>query len=203
MGSRFYKNPSNMPKAKVFNARIEQLLNMPLPLDDRQRLCPKILRLNEDAKKTWVNFHNEVEQEIAEIGEFCGIKDFAAKAAENAARLAGIFHIFDRENGDLISVETMQKGIGIMVWYLSEIKHVFLNDCLSQENQDAKVLIDWLVKNNFRTYKIADLLRNAPTKLRNKQRRDDAISVLESHYYITVGTSEIIINPKCWSNADA
>jgi hypothetical protein len=201
MGTRFYKEPPSNINNQAFRQRILQLLDVPLPLDNKGRLKPEILRLTSEAKKIWIEFYNETEAQLASGKEYGDIQDFASKAAENAARIAAIFHLFEDKKG-LINEEITRRACGVMAWYLLEIKHIILNNHVSQENQDAKILIDWLVKNNFRTYKIADLLRNAPNKLRNKQRRDKAMYVLESHNYITVGANEIIINSKCWSNND-
>lgn len=201
MGRRFYKEvPTNIDADQPFQKKILQLLDTPLPLDQKGRLIPKVLYLTIDAKNTWIEFHNDVEKQIGVTGEYEDIKDFASKAAEIAVRIAAIFHIFEDKQGNLIDSETITRACGIMAWHLLEIKKIMKYSQTDQENKDAKLLIDWLLKNNYKTYKIADFLRNAPNKLRNRQRRDKALSILESHYYIEIGASEIIVNPKYWSD---
>ena len=51
------------------------------------------------------------------------LKDFASKAAENAARLAALFHLFSGKTGD-ISVEHIEQAITLMNWYLEPIRKI-------------------------------------------------------------------------------
>ena len=51
------------------------------------------------------------------------IKDFASKAAENAARLAALFHLFSGKIGD-ISTEDMEQAITLTHWYLCEARRL-------------------------------------------------------------------------------
>ena len=198
MGKRLYKEPSSMPYAQAFNSRIEKLLNKSLPLDDKQRLAPKTLSLSTEAKNLWVNFHNAVELELAAIGDFSSIKDFAAKAAENAARLAGIFHVFCAETGDLISPEIMQNAIGILAWHLQETKRLLGQHQKTPAEQNAELLVAWLIDKNHTEIKAADILKYAPSNLRNKERRDAAIEILRQNSFLHIeertGTQFVIIN---------
>ncbi len=204
MGERLYKEPSSMPYTQIFNNTIERLLNKPLPLDNKQRLVPEILYLNPEAKKLWVNFHNEIEGELVTMGEFFSIKDFAAKAAENAARLAGVFHIFSGEAGNLVTLQTMQSAIGVLTWHLQETKRLLGQYKKSPAEQDAELLASWLTNKNCTEIKAADILQYAPSHLRNKERRDTAIKVLQQNNFLRIedraGIQFIVINQE---NQDA
>ena len=79
-----------------FNSRLRELLNLPLPtLGEAMELDPNVLSLAPEAKREWIEFHDETERELGRAGEFHDIADLAAKTAENAARLAGLFHVFE------------------------------------------------------------------------------------------------------------
>lgn len=203
MGSRFYKElPAQTSQLNNFYARINQLLEQPLPLDDRRRLTPKLLHLNKEAKALWIGFHDKVEAELRTVGEFHEIKDFAAKAAENASRLAGNFHIFCQQAGEMVDTATMQRAIGIMAWHLSESKRLIEAAAVSQEYKDAQLLLDWLKEKQRKEWKINEILKFAPISLRTREKRDQAVEMLQQHHYLTVekrGSAQLLIlNPSLW-----
>lgn len=199
MGNRFYRElPQHTPRLNIFYERMAQLLAKPFPLDDKQRLSPKILQLSAEAKALWVKFHDEIEAELRAVGKFWEIKDFAAKAAEHAVRLAGNFHVFDNRDGDLVDAETIRRAAGIIGWHLAEMNRIIETLEIAQEYKDAQLLLDWLKEKQYQEIKTNDLLRLAPYRLRNKERRDAAISVLQKHRYLTMaernGTQFLILN---------
>lgn len=185
MGERIYKEPPhNMPHIKIFDNRIYELLNKTLPLDDNQRLIPEILYLSPEAKSRWIEFYNEVEAELRKDGEFSTIKDFASKAAENAARMAGVFHVFGGDDTNLVSAENMQRAIGIMAWHLQEIKRLMGACEKSPEQQNAELLLKWLLEKTHTEIKLTDVLQYAPNVLRDKDKRDAAINLLIMNDYL-------------------
>jgi hypothetical protein len=42
---------------------------------------------------------HKIEKAIGPIGEFVDVRDVAAKAADNIARMAALFHFLDARNG--------------------------------------------------------------------------------------------------------
>lgn len=199
MGTRYYQPLSpDMPNMRAFCDRIKSLLALPLVTDERQRLNLPLLKLSQAAKDVWIQFHDEVEKQLSIDGEFNNIKDFAAKAAENAARLAGNFHIFGNENGQVVDFDNMQRAIQLMDWHLKETKR--LN--LSTEYQDAQLLLNWLKDKQYREIKINDVLRLAHPTLRIKERRNKAIQVLQEHRYLIMTAKDnkqhLILNPYVW-----
>lgn len=195
IGTRTYKEyPKNMPAITLFNNILLELLNIGLPLDEHGMLKPPVLTLSPEAKLLWTEFHDAAERELSPGGEYAGIKDFGSKIAENAARLAGIFHIFERKTGTTVDAETMQNAIGVIIWYLHEIKNVMGIHQLPQEYEDAHIIINWLSSAKIQIYSIAELLRYSP--IRDKERRNAALKVLEEHYYIKKIDKQIIVNPE-------
>lgn len=85
---------------------------------------PIVLRFDEAARKELAAFSNEIELEIAPSRYFSEIKDAASKIAENTARIAAIFHIYEGYLGD-ISIDTLRRAIAICSWHLNEFKRLF------------------------------------------------------------------------------
>lgn len=109
-GTRLYQEPPSNAFMEPFNWRIRQLLETPLPIEDEQtqRLKPPILELSAQAKTAWVAYHDQVEMQLGATGIFASVDDFASKSAENAARIAGVFHVFERGASGEIDEDTMR-----------------------------------------------------------------------------------------------
>ena len=103
MGTRFYTPPvAGSPALSAFKRRITELLNQPVPIDGDGILTPPMLPLTADAKAEWIEFHNAIEGELASGGELYDVRDVASKSADNAARLAALFQIFEHGTGGAI-----------------------------------------------------------------------------------------------------
>ena len=99
MGGRMYvEAPRGMPHLSAFHRRIRELLDTNLPLDEQGRLCPPLLRLSPGAFAIWRDYHDEIERELRPLGDYAAVCDFAAKSAENAARIAGCLHVLVARN---------------------------------------------------------------------------------------------------------
>ncbi len=197
MGTRFYQPPPRgMPALAEFHRRVRALLDSSLPVDFLGRLAPPMLRMSPDAFAQWRKYHDEIECELRPLGEFSSVRDFAAKSAENAARIAGCLHLFEGIQG-AIQPRTMDQGTRLARWYLHEALRVLNALDEPQASSDARLLDAWLAKvGNVST---RDVLRNGPNPLRDKHRRNAAIEILVEHGRLRLcrdGKSERILrNP--------
>jgi putative DNA primase/helicase len=87
-------------------------------------LTPPTLCLSGAAKRDWISYHDDVEGELGGSGDFGNVQDFAAKTAENAARIAALLHIFEHGPGGEISQNLMQAGAALASWHLFEAKRI-------------------------------------------------------------------------------
>ena len=111
------------PALDEFNQRAYELLAMlPEQMTEAGALDRKILDLSEDALLYWVEFYNHIEESLAFGGYSEFIRPAAARAAENAARIAAIFHVFENGLDGDISREHMVSASNIVKWHLSETK---------------------------------------------------------------------------------
>ncbi|WP_233418505.1 DUF3987 domain-containing protein, partial [Ferrovum myxofaciens] len=56
-------------------------------------IIPGMVDLSDEAKALWIKFHDTIETELASKGTLFDVRDVASKVADNAARLAVIFHV--------------------------------------------------------------------------------------------------------------
>ena len=158
-GTRMYRESDAWPALNVFNARITEILNHEVAIDDSGQLQPHPIELSLTAKQRWVEFHDTVEQELIAGGELVDLRDVASKAAENAARIASLFHVFEHGLTGTVGQEHMGQAIQIVSWHLYEAKRFFGELALPRELADATRVEAWLVEQ----------LRNDPTEHLSKR----------------------------------
>jgi len=179
MGKRlFTEAPVAWPHLEAFNRRLSVILNAAPPLTNGV-LTPHLMGLSDPAKQCWIQYHDMVEIELSTSGDYFDIKDVAAKSADNAARLAGLFERFANSDGGSISQESFQRAAKVAAWHLEEAKRFFGEIVLPQAVLDAVRLESWLID-----FKHKEELSTRYTQrhgpFRDKKQLDPAIAELES-----------------------
>lgn len=142
----FSEAPANWPHLAAFHRRIAAVLSQPVPMDEDGALNPAMLILAPDAKAAWVEFHDTIESELSRGGELYDVRDVAAKAADNAARLAALFQQFEHGMGGAVGFDALDRATTITAWHLSESRRFFGELALPAELADAARLDSWLVE---------------------------------------------------------
>lgn len=119
---RFREAPTSWPALETFHRRVTELLNAPLSFEESGELVPATLHLSPEAKAAWVEFHDSVESELRPGGEMEEARDVASKAADNAARLGALFHVFEHGPTGNVSEAHMRAGAAIAAWHLYEAR---------------------------------------------------------------------------------
>ena len=197
MGNRFYKEPpKDNSHLDEFNARITDCLTQSEYLTQDGCINLPTILLSKPAKERWINFFNQVEAGLANPAEWGNITDFASKAAENVARLACLFHLFEGKYGDIESIY-IEQAIEVMLWHMKETKRI-LGDSEDYETiHNAKKIIEWIKARNQSSISRRDVLRLGT--VRGKEVFNEAIELLVSLHYLketTEGRKNILeINP--------
>ena len=124
-GTRAYRPaPAAMPAVERFGQRITALLDTPLTTDARGGLTPIVLDLSPTAHAAWVRLHDRVERELGTGGDYQTVRDVAAKAAENVARLAALFHVLEHGPAGTISADHILGAEEIVRWHLHEARRL-------------------------------------------------------------------------------
>ena len=197
MGSRLYQEPTRKLNAlNPYHEAITDCLNESLTLDASGCKDIPVLQLSTAAKRTWISFFNNIESGLNCPNQWASITDFASKAAENAARLAALFHLFERKSRD-ISAENISRAATVIRWHLTEARKLVGTVPDTPVNRNAKKIITWLQEKAILETTPRFLQRNGP--VREKAARDAAIDALiERHYLRQVsqnGKIVLSVNP--------
>lgn len=141
----FSDPPDNWPALARFNQRIEELLNLDPPFNDGDRLEPPALVMHRDSKAVWVKYHDDVERELSAFGELVDVRDVASKSADNAARMACLFHLLEHGPQGCIGVDAITSGCTLAAWYLNESRRFFGELALPENVQMMQALDAWLL----------------------------------------------------------
>lgn len=141
----FSDPPANWPHLAAFHRRIVAILENPAPIDEDGALAPAMLSLSPEAKAAWVEYHNAIESELSSGGELYDVRDVASKSADNAARLAALFQMFEGAGG-AIDADAFEGASRITAWHLSEARRFFGELALPAELADAARLDSWLIE---------------------------------------------------------
>ncbi|WP_124083893.1 YfjI family protein [Burkholderia gladioli] len=121
---------------ELFNNRVRALLShghSDIALRSRGR---KTLYFSQTAQQAWEKDFNEMERATADDGKLVYEREFVNRYGEHVARLAALFHFFERGKLDSASrtddaaereipEATVTSAIRVVEWYLDEFKRVF------------------------------------------------------------------------------
>jgi hypothetical protein len=200
IGRRLYTEPpGDMPKIQQFNSRLRELLDKKLPTQGpRHALELPALTLSDAAKAEWTSFFDSIEAELSRGGEFGDVPDIGSKIAENAARLAGVFHVIQHGAAGDIKEDLMRGAISIVSWHLNEARRVINANRRPGDVVDAELLLEWLLRQEAKPVDPRSILQFGPAGLRDRKRRDAATKVLaDKHWLFESGNpARLILNPK-------
>lgn len=141
----FTDPPDTWPALAKFNQRIASILDQDVPIDEDGALSPPIFPLAADTKAAWVIFHDAIESELRSSGELYDVRDVASKTADNAARLATLFQIFEHGINSVIGLDAFEGASRITAWHLHEARRFYGELALPEEQADAVRLDSWLL----------------------------------------------------------
>ena len=200
----FVEAPTDWPQLSAFHQRVAELLEQAAPIDEHGALSPVVLSLDLEAKRVWVRFHDDIERQLCTGGELAEVRDVASKAADNAARLAALFHAVELAPGGAVGPKTLENAARIVAWHVNEARRVLGDLVLSPDLTDAERLDRWLVHycrdKGVQVVSRRELQRNVtPVHLRKGTSLDEALKALEEVHRVRQRTTDrrkdIQINP--------
>jgi len=141
----FTEAPEHWPALAGFNGRIETLLSAPAPMAADGTLTPTVLHLAPDAKTAWVRFYNDVEGQLPAGGDLAEVRDVASKIADNAARIAALFHVLEHGAGGQVGAAHMGAACHVAAWHLTEARRFFGEIALPEPMADAVRVERWVL----------------------------------------------------------
>jgi putative DNA primase/helicase len=199
----FTEAPVSWPNLAGFNRKLSEVLSKNLSLDENENLSPPTLVLSPDGKLAWVAFHDSIEAELRNGGELYDVRDVASKAADNVARLAALFHCFEKSSESPIGVESVEGAGRIVAWHLNEARRFFGEIALPKVLENAVGLEAWLIEycrsKKTKTVLRRDVQRLGPNGIRVKKALDEALQYLADAGRVRLRnegrTKEIVLNP--------
>ena len=188
VGTRIYEsvNADKSPELINYHQKIKHILNksMPINANDKNELAPTEMTLNDEAKQVWVEFHNYVEVNLAETGQFQSIREFGAKAAEHSLRLAAVMTLFENIDCTIINKEKMESATKLVKYYLSEALRLNCIAQIPQELLKADKLLKWCHKLPGPYVYSTQVYKNGPNSIREKTSAKQALKILEDHGHL-------------------
>ena len=183
-GSRWFSDaPDGWHALDRLNRRIAEILEQPAPIDESGGLTPTVLHLSPHARLAWIKFHDAIESELRSGGELYDVRDVASKTADNAARIAALFHVFEHGASGEIGAEVLEGAARIAAWHLNEARRFFGELAFPEELTNAVRLDNWLL-DYCRREKTSIVPRRlvqqyvTPVRLRQKKTLDAALDEL-------------------------
>jgi hypothetical protein len=146
-GTRRYRSEdaSQDPAIRRYWDVLKALLERPYPLREstRNELMPRSIPLADPAKAAWIDYCDTIEAQLGSGQPLEPIRGFANKAAEHAARIAGVLAVIENQAATVIELPHVQAGIALMDYYLTEMLRIQENGAGSPDLRLAEKLLDW------------------------------------------------------------
>lgn len=186
-GNRSYveRNYKDDPALYKYRERINDLLDRQLPVQPlpapQNELHPRTLHLVAQAKKRWIKFHDEIDQQLAPKQKLEFVKRFASKAAEHVLRLAGIFAIIEQPNTNQIEENHIERGITLVNYYLSEILRIQGYLMINPELALAQKTLEHFWERGQSIVTLVDVYQKGPSAIRQAKKARDVMRLLQEH----------------------
>ncbi|MAM93839.1 MAG: hypothetical protein CMI61_04260 [Parvibaculum sp.] len=172
---------------EIFATRMREILDTPLPMDPETReLQPRTLQLTHEARALLVDFSDTIEAAQAPGGTFAHITGTASKAAEQAARIAGVLTLWHDLDAQKVEADGMADAIELAQFYLSEASRLASAATVSAEIDRAEALRRWLLESwQYENVMARDVVQLGPNQLRETPKARAALGILEKHGWLT------------------
>jgi hypothetical protein len=189
-------DPASTATLTAWSDRVQSLLTAPMPLseDTRNELEPPMLALSAGAREVLQEFADAVEEAQIKGGQLEAIQPFASKAAEHAARIAGVMTIFADINACEVSADTMGDAVKLTRFYIHEALRITNGAVISRETRQAEELRIWLNEKWPEPYiSVVEVVQSGPGAMRETKKARRILQYLErfGHLMPVAGDAEI------------
>lgn len=178
----FTEAPTDWPALAAFNNRLTAILNRAAPIDEDGGLTPNMLTLTPEAKAAWIVFHDTIESELSNGGELYDVRDVASKTADNAARLAALFHVFSGHVGP-IDLDAIESAARVTMWHLIEagrfLREIAVPSAVANPARLELWLLDYCRRKGTDKVATRDIQQYGPGCLRDRAIYTEALEELE------------------------
>lgn len=187
IGTRLHAGArDNWPALAQFDDRLAAILAKPLPIDpEAGGLQTRCLSLSPEAREALVRFHDSVERSQRPDGEMAHITGTASKAAEQAARIAGVLSLWRDLDAPEVGAAEMSCAIDLARFYLLEAARLADTATVSAEIDRAEKLKRWLLDSwTEPDVTVREVQNKGPNQLRESPKARAALNLLEAHGWL-------------------
>jgi hypothetical protein len=150
-----------------------------------RELQPRILGLAPEARALLVAFADAIEAAQAPGRNLAHITGTASKAAEQAARIAGVLTLWRDLDAQQVQPGDMGDAIALAQFYLAEASRLASAATVSVEIDRAEALRRWLLESWPEPEVLArDVVQLGPNPLRETPKARAALGILEKHGWL-------------------
>lgn len=187
IGARFHANARRDDAAlATFAARLSSILETPMPMDAETReLQPRTLALSTGARAMLVEFSDAIEAMQAKGRDLAHVTGAASKAAEQAARIAGVLTLWRDLHAPEVKPDDMADAITLAQFYLFEASRLASAATVSAETDRAETLRNWLLESwPHPEVTSGEVVNRGPNALREAVKAHAALAALERHGWL-------------------
>jgi hypothetical protein len=187
IGTRLHANARRDEAALArFSETLRATLDTPLPMDAETReLQPRILPLAPEAHALLVAFSDAIEAALAPGGDLAHITGHASKAAEHAARIAGVLTLWRDLRAPDVQPDDMADAIALAQFYLAEAARLASAANVSAAIDRAETLRRWLLESwPHPEVTTREVVNRGPNPLRETPKARAALGILEKHGWL-------------------
>jgi len=173
-------DPASDAVISAFTARLSGILDAPAPTgDDPQQLTPQRLPLSQGAKELLWRFYEVIEASQVAGGRMEHVRPYASKAAEQAARIAGVLTLWGNLDAPEVTPQAMGWGVTLAQFYLTEANRLAEAGLVTEETAKAERLRQWLLDSwQHDEVTPSEILNRGPGALRERGKLSGPLSML-------------------------
>ena len=165
--------PERHPAVVAWWETCDELLALPLPADGEQR---RVIEHSPEAQRVLAELFEAMEARAARGGDLWEVRTFALRAAEQAARIAGVLTAV---RGRAVVGSEDAAHAAELARYSVTCWQVLLARKASKTSARALELYRWLLGRPGLRATMTDILKGGPRQLRSAEARDQAIEALQ------------------------
>lgn len=200
VGSRFLAGRSHDESAASdatitrYWEALAELVREPLPTNDAGELEPETLAITGPAYEAWIAVHDAIEEQLSPQGELSVIREFAAKAADNTARIAAILAYIETRSAP--TAEHVSRAAQIIDYYLKTMIQRTQDAAHSTLEHEAHELVDWIRQHGGKLH--ADDFNKLPAAYRKAQTARRLLGLLVDYGHLVVTVRGPNGKPRAW-----
>ena len=159
---------------------LERMCSITVKVDEHGGLILTTAKLDSEAIAVWLAFYNKTERQQGEGGAFESLGAFASRSGELVVRAAAVYAAWRCCEGDMdvssviVTVEDMQCAVALVGFSLAEWHRHAAGTALSPIERDARDLLEWLHRKDWKTATRVEIGQLCPNALRKDARRRNA-----------------------------